>query len=143
MLLGDLDYATAADDAQPLQVRVAERIQHPDYVGNLKYDDIALLRLDGEVLFNDYIRPACLPESSLIAPNPKVTGWGRVDYNQSVSSHLQKVELEMYTHEECVAQYTGLNTETINRGIDNNTQICYGVHNGRGDACRVSFTNEI
>lgn len=141
MLLGELDYATDEDDAQPLQVRVAERIKHPDYLDNFKYNDIALLRLESEVSFNDYMRPACLPESSLIAPNPTATGWGRIGFNKSVSTHLQKVDLELYSHEECVQLYEGLNSESINRGILNETQTCYGVHNGHGDTCKVSVDN--
>lgn len=143
MLLGELDYASDDDDAKPLQLNIAERIRHPNYTGRFKYNDIALLRLDSIVTFNDYIRPACLPESSSIGFNAKATGWGRLDFDRPRSTYLQKVELDLFTHKECDELYAVLNSSSIDRGIVNETQICAGTQSGRGDTCQVSFDEEI
>lgn len=139
VLLGELDYASDDDDAAPLQFNIVERIRHPNYTGKFKYNDIALLRLESTVPFNDYIRPACLPESSSIGFNAKATGWGRLDFDRPVTSHLQKVELDLFTYQECDELYAVLNSSSINRGIVNETQICAGTQSGRGDTCQVSF----
>lgn len=137
VLLGELDYASDDDDARPLLFNIVKRIRHPKYTSQFKYNDIALLRLDHEVTFNDYIRPACLPESSSIGFNAKATGWGRLDYDRPISTRLQKVELDLFTHKECDELYKLLNSNSINRGIVNDTQICAGTYSGRGDTCQV------
>ena len=52
---------------------------HPDYIDNGFINDIAMLRLEKPVIFSDYVRPVCLPQSE-----PKsgtictVTGWGQL-----------------------------------------------------------------
>lgn len=143
VLLGELDYSRDDDDAKPLRLNVAERIRHPNYTGRSRYDDIALLRLEHTVPFNDYIRPICLPDSSSIGFNAQATGWGRLDFDRPVSTHLQKVELELFTHKECDDLYAVLNSSSINRGIVNNTQICAGAQSGRGDTCQVSVDTHI
>lgn len=141
MLLGDLDYANDDDDASPLKVIVADHIKHPDYMAKYTYHDIGLLRLKNVVPFNDYIRPICLPDSSSIAFQAIATGWGRLDFDRPLSTYLQKVELDLFTHKECDDLYTVLGSKSINRGIINDTQICAGTHAGRGDTCKVSFYN--
>lgn len=137
MLLGDLDYTRDDDDARPLKLNVAERIKYPTYSSKYKYDDIALLRIDQIVSFNDYIRPACLPEFSAIGFQATATGWGRIDNDRPLSSYLQKVELDLFTHNECDRIYTLIKDRHIDRGILNDTQLCAGSHSGRGDTCQV------
>lgn len=140
MRLGDLDYTIDYDDAEPLQVKIAERIKHPEFTNKHKYNDIALLRLEHSVLFGEYIRPICLPDSSSIAFNAIATGWGRLDFDLPTSTHLQKVELDLFTHKECDDLYRILNSRSIYRGIVNDTQICAGSHGrSHGDTCQVSF----
>lgn len=138
VLLGELDYVRDDDVAQPIRFNVAERIRHPDYTSKYKYNDIALLRLNETVTFNDYIRPACLPEFSSIASHAFATGWGRTGSYRPQSEYLQKVELSLYTHKECNDLYELIKDRYINRGILNNTQICAGSYFGHGDTCQVS-----
>lgn len=137
MLLGELDYANSYDDAEPLQINIAQRIKHPNFSGRFTYNDIALLRLENIVTFNDYIRPACLPESSSIASQAMATGWGETDSDHSVKTHLQKVKLDLVTHGECDAIYRRRNFRAINRGIINELQICAGEKTSRKDTCKV------
>lgn len=137
VLLGDLDYAREDDDSRPLLVNIAERVKHPQYTSKFKYNDIALFRLDISLKFTEYVRPACLPELSKIGFTAVATGWGRLDYNRPLSTHLQKVELDLYTHQECDDLYAVLDSRYINKGIANDTQLCAGTYSGRGDTCQV------
>lgn len=75
--LGDFNYGKAKDDADPIDIRVAERIIHPNYTAEYVYNNIALLRLEDPIHFNMHIRPACLPQSPItdVAPNALLAGW--------------------------------------------------------------------
>lgn len=139
MLLGELDRARSDDNAQPIQFNISEMIKHPNFTSRHKYNDIALIKLDGFVEFNEYVRPACLPELDSIGFYATATGWGRLDSNGPLSSHLQKVELDLFTHGECNDLYAMLNNRYINKGILNETQLCAGSHYYRGDTCQVSW----
>lgn len=66
--MGELDYATTKDAAEPIDYKVVEFIKHPEYLPPQRYNDIALLRLEKEVQFGKYIRPACLHTEFNIPP---------------------------------------------------------------------------
>lgn len=140
VLLGDLNYGSDADDAQPCRYRIVERIKHESFKFPSKYNDIALVKIDGPVSFSNYIRPACLPFSKSIDTKHVIaTGWGRLNFNSAVSEHLQKVILELFTHQECNQSYSNEIGRQLSHGIVDETQLCAGSHNDRGDTCQVSF----
>lgn len=61
----------------------ANGILHPDWNPNTLANDIALIKLDSPIEFNDYIRPACLPAYSdasdnLVGESVTATGWGKL-----------------------------------------------------------------
>lgn len=58
--MGDFDISSSTDEADPQDYKVSQIIAHPQYDEVQKYNDIALLRLDKDVEFNKFIRPACL-----------------------------------------------------------------------------------
>lgn len=67
-----------------LYMGVEEKIPHERYDERSKSreNDIGLVRLDGDVMYTDYIKPICLPttvNSQRSAPNAKLVsaGWGR------------------------------------------------------------------
>jgi Trypsin. len=73
------------EGAQPVNYSVVEIIRHPDYKPPAKYNDIALLKLDRHVEFNEFIRPACLYTSDTFEVTKTVaTGWGKIDYGKTV-----------------------------------------------------------
>lgn len=139
MLLGDLNYGSNSDDAQPRQFRIVERIKHESFKFPSKYNDIALVKFDGPVQFNNYIRPACLPQSKTIDTKHVIaSGWGRLNYNSQVSEHLQKVILEIFSHQECNESYFNEIGRQLRRGIIDEIQLCAGSHVGEKDTCQVS-----
>ncbi|XP_030851689.1 chymotrypsin-like elastase family member 2A [Strongylocentrotus purpuratus] len=52
------------DSDNEVAVEVADIFVHPEYDTNWFFNDIALIRLAEPVTFSDYVRPACLSESS-------------------------------------------------------------------------------
>ncbi|XP_055327030.1 venom protease-like [Sitodiplosis mosellana] len=137
VLLGDLNYGSDNDDAQPRQFIIIERIKHPDFKLPSKYNDIALLRINGPVQFSNYIRPACLPQTKSIDSHHVIaSGWGRVNYSSTPSEQLQKVVLELFTQRECNQTYSNEIGRQLSRGIDVETQLCAGSHDSRKDTCQ-------
>ena len=63
--------------------RAQQIIRHEGYKGNGYSNDIALIKLDGLVQYNDYASPACLAESRPSnGVDAYVTGWGSLSrYN--------------------------------------------------------------
>lgn len=83
--LGDLNLQKNNDGANPIEFLVDEIIIHPNYVSTSKYNDLALLRLDKTVKFNDHIRPACLYNNDKIyARKVTATGWGSIGYGNYI-----------------------------------------------------------
>lgn len=83
--LGETNLALT-NDTQHRDFKIVKRIPHPDYNPPSKYNDIALLELEQDVIFNGTVRPACLfnkdttPEGKGIA-----SGWGKADSCECIS----------------------------------------------------------
>lgn len=106
VLLGDLEINTNTDDADPQEFRIAKFIPHPEYRAPSHYHDIALLRLDRDVLLNPYVRPACLRvDKNLVSNKGVATGWGKTQYAGVGSNQLLKVTLELFNVRECNESY--------------------------------------
>lgn len=75
--LGELNYETDADDARPEDFNITQIFVHPNYTRSTIYNNIALLRLDRDVKFSDYIRPICLNTADEITKVHALTiAWG-------------------------------------------------------------------
>lgn len=134
--LGEYDKSQPSPEVQ--DISVAEYIPYPEYRRISKYDDIGLIKLSRPVKFNEYIRPACLPEEYGTGTQKAVaTGWGRTDVYNSGSDVLQKVILDLYNDQEC---RTGFEAESkrhdLRNGIIARTQFCAGSRTERKDVCQ-------
>lgn len=135
--LGDLNVEINTDDAQPMDFKVANYRTHPQYDSNLKYNDIALVRLEKNVPFTDYMRPACLPyqdfdnKSQLI-----VTGWGSTQLAGRNAAHLQKAAVEFFEQSECDEIYSEEEDSALPSGIKHRIQICAGSKEDIKDTCQ-------
>ena len=80
MRLGELVINDDTDKAKPRDIRIMERIPHPQYTSSSVYFDIMLLKLQEVVQFTPQMRPICLHTSPFLAAalNNKafITGWG-------------------------------------------------------------------
>lgn len=138
MRLGEHDLHRT-DDAISIDYNIIERIPHPRFTNNERYNDIALFKLDRKVEFNGAIRPACLPEESTTPAAAIVTGWGEIEFNGERSNVLMKVDLNVVPHNECnrIFNSTIVNSSdklSLYKGIEDESQMC--AHKESQDACR-------
>lgn len=135
--LGDLNVETDTDDAEPRDFNVAQILVHPQYNGSMRYNDIALVQIQEEIIINDYIRPACLPyqefynQSQLI-----ITGWGSTQLAGRNAAHLQKAAVEEFKETECNEIYSEDDDTALPFGLQHRTQICAGTKQGIQDTCQ-------
>lgn len=80
------------EGVRPVNYLVVDSIRHPDYKPPAKYNDIALLKLDRPVEFNEFIRPACLYTSNTFEVNKTLaTGWGKINYGKRVLCFISEI----------------------------------------------------
>ncbi|XP_045468783.1 serine protease snake-like [Harmonia axyridis] len=112
---------------------VKKTIKYPTRKGY--YNDIALIRMDRPVVFDSYVRPACLNTCEKCQFDKVVaTGYGVEDYTSTnMSEHLLKTHLEIYPNENC----SNIHGQTIKRILPQGvlkSQLCAGSTE-RNDTC--------
>ncbi|XP_067118273.1 elastase-1-like [Centruroides vittatus] len=106
-------------------------IEEDTFIITGKYDinnDIALLKLNSPVKFNDHIRPVCLPQRNLIFTNKNkcfVTGWGETR-GTGGSDVLNQAEQHLYDIEKCNLPVNFKDTSNV---------ICAGDETGEQGGC--------
>lgn len=108
---------------------VTKVIKHPQYSPRTFDNDIALLKLENDVNFSEFIYPICLPTRQHNEPNVILTGLGKTGGSDEQSQKLMKVELRKFSNKECQEII-----ETIN--ITRN-MMCYGSRVEQKDSCGV------
>uniref|UniRef100_U5ESE3 Putative trypsin-like serine protease n=1 Tax=Corethrella appendiculata TaxID=1370023 RepID=U5ESE3_9DIPT len=133
--LGELSLNSTEDEAFPEDFKVIETIPHPEYKASVRYNDIALLKLDRKVIFSPYIRPICLPQQAEIRQKRAIaTGWGKIGYSEASSEILLKVTLDLFTHDECTTHFTP--NRRLADGIIETSQLCAGSRDSSKDTCQ-------
>ncbi|GIX95298.1 clotting factor B [Caerostris darwini] len=118
-------------------------LRHPDYQQRFYYNDIALLRLERPVAFNEYVMPVCLPspatplsrDRDLEGKQVTVMGWGDESYGGKTSRVLREVSFPIASRKACNASYVRVASNRFPRGIVAN-MLCAGHPNGGKDACQ-------
>ncbi|NXV39219.1 FA7 factor, partial [Rissa tridactyla] len=106
---------------------------HPHYDSNDYNGDIALLYLSGDVIFNEYALPICLPSPGLAALLGEegrvgmVSGWGATHDRGSTLRFLMKVRLPIVAMETCQRATDRLVTDNM---------FCAGYRAEAADACK-------
>lgn len=132
--LGDQNLVRQDDKAQPEDYQVESVILHPNYRHSSHYYDIALLRMDRQVTFTRFIRPACLwDNSSLNITKAVATGWGQLAFAGDRSDDLRKVALSIIDNNHCQQLYE--KSKKLRRGITK-SQLCAGHLEGGKDTCQ-------
>ncbi|KAJ8407216.1 hypothetical protein AAFF_G00288920 [Aldrovandia affinis] len=122
-------------DGREQDHEVAEWRPHPLY--NPRMDlynhDIALLRMRSPIRFTDYVRPVCLgpkvfTEALVEAGSmARVSGWGRLRFQGTEATVLQKVELPFVDRTECKDS----SSDRISRYM-----FCAGYYDQGKDSCQ-------
>ncbi|XP_028027105.1 phenoloxidase-activating factor 3-like isoform X2 [Bombyx mandarina] len=103
-------------------------IRHPLYDDNSLSNDIALIRLRGNVQYTDYIRPICLPPINIDDPEFSnfrlaVAGWG--SNGRFISDIKQSTVVNLVPQARCKFFYPALS----------DTQLCAAGYSGE-DTCK-------
>lgn len=140
--LGDQNLKRTDDDSPTRDYGVVRVIRHPDYKPSSKYNDIALIELDRDVPFTDYIKPACLWTTFDVNYTSAIaTGWGLTRDRGSPSDDLLKVQLDLILNERCNEYYQALSSfQALRDGIIN-TQFCAGHDVEERDTCNGDSGN--
>jgi len=117
----------ASSEPDRVEITSYDSWEHPQWDSNELINDLALIRLPSKITFNDYIRPACLPTSDMVAnPGDLVTpiGWGRPsDSASGISPVLRMVEdLPLITNQQCDNVY----------GVVGEGVVCMDQAGGKG-----------
>lgn len=113
------------------QIRIHENFQRHGFL-----NDIALIKLNRKVDFNERIKCICLPTendkhksdfSGLLAT---VLGWGSLKYGGIGTNQLQEVTLPIWKNEQCDQRFI----QKINKKF-----LCAGYLAGMKDACQVNL----
>jgi hypothetical protein len=109
-------------------------LKHENYDFQDTTNDVALITLEKDVVFNDKIQPACLPPKDFSYPkvtdqkNEKgfIAGWGRTIGNDSNAGAvlLQNIAVNITTSEYCQCFHTLLE----NQNFTADSKVCLGKY---------------
>lgn len=136
-ILGELEVGKNNAGARPQQFDIIEEFVH----NNFSHDDhsfnLRLFRLNQSVEFNDFIRPACLPQSEAMTSQHYIeVGWSQTNVHNN--KRLHKVKVDSVSNEACKKEYSFNPTIKYIKGIDNGTVLCAATKKGSRDMCKVS-----
>nr|XP_015204206.1 PREDICTED: coagulation factor XI-like [Lepisosteus oculatus] len=110
---------------------VEKILMHSEYDQGDQENDIALLKLDRPITYDDSKWPICLPnkakEKEFWGQKCWISGWGKLASGKS-PSFLQQAELPLITTEACRSFYS-------NSSIAD-TMLCAGLEEGGVDTCQ-------
>ncbi|XP_023021609.2 uncharacterized protein isoform X1 [Leptinotarsa decemlineata] len=108
-------------------------VEHKEFDGVNGTDDIALIVLDREVEFTDYVKPICFPFDTITMKTNEsltVAGWGRTTSTDSSSPILKKATLPNVDKEDCNQYGKFLTQGQICAGFGNGVDTCTGDSGG-------------
>ncbi|XP_069687883.1 venom protease-like [Periplaneta americana] len=138
--LGDLDLKSDEDDVDAKMYDIVKRIPHPEYKQSKQYHDIALLKLGQDVVFNSFMKPACLhTEHNIASPDVIATGWGRGAPVNETGKKLMAVTLQQQPMAKCQEALKMVNAQVLknalHEGLKEDSMMCAGVDEGGKDTC--------
>nr|XP_015193557.1 PREDICTED: ovochymase-2 isoform X1 [Lepisosteus oculatus] len=113
VVAGDHDISTTNPEEQKRPVK--RIILHSSYNDSSLDYDVALLQLASSLVYNNYVRPVCLPNKTLeVEPSAfcTVSGWGGKIGGQW-NSTLQQLEVPLLDASDCELLYPGRITERM------------------------------
>lgn len=116
------------------KIKVMDIIHSMNYASHkgIPVNDIALILLEKDLVFNDYIQPVCLPSKVYTAQDYcYLSGWGR-DENLVGQSHLKETKVYAISNEVCKKYYDNVtdNSFICFRHNKPNMPSCYGDSGG-------------
>ncbi|XP_038157446.1 ovochymase-1 [Cyprinodon tularosa] len=127
VLAGKHDLDKPEESGEQL-VGISRIISHQEYDTKTKESDIALLKLEHPLVFNEFVRPidiwmSPLPETMKCT----ITGWGSTRENGPRVNRLQEVNVSLLALDDCNEYY---------KGRVHSSMFCAGKDEGGVDACQ-------
>nr|XP_045359954.1 transmembrane protease serine 2 [Camelus bactrianus] len=113
--------------------QIAKVISHPNYDSKTKNNDIALMKLQTPLTFNDRVKPVCLPNPGMMLEATQscwISGWGATYEKGKTSDVLNAVMVHLIEPWKCNSKYVYNNLIT-------SAMICAGYLQGGVDSCQV------
>ncbi|XP_069668897.1 venom serine protease 34-like [Periplaneta americana] len=108
VLLGDHDISTG-EDTSAARILLAESFQiHPDYNSDKQMNDIAVIRVDEDIIFSSEVGPACLPfrfPNANVGAVVTMLGWGTTEQGGPKSDALLQTKLYIIPLKNCTDFY--------------------------------------
>ncbi|XP_023173479.2 trypsin [Drosophila hydei] len=125
-----LEHDRKMSHLQKIDRKVSEVITHPKYNARNYDNDIAIIKLDEPVEFNEVLHPVCMPTPgrSFKGETGVVTGWGAIKVGGPTSDTLQEVQVPILSQDDCRKSRYG------NKITDN--MLCGGYDEGGKDSCQ-------
>ena len=103
-----------------------------DFIKRTFNNDLALIKLKKEIIYNDYVRPVCLPtrDRSYNGQNTTVVGWGKKSEGGQPADVLMEVVVPVITQKKC-RRHTRYRPSEITENM-----MCAGYDEGVLDACQ-------
>ncbi|XP_053698576.1 trypsin-1-like [Sabethes cyaneus] len=122
---------SSSTETETITCKVERVIKHNGYNPSNYNSDIAILKLDRVLNFDQKLRPVCLPspKKTFTGYEGIVTGWGATKENGQIAVNLQEVSVPIMSNADC--RKSGYGEKRI---TDN--MLCAGLPDGKKDSCQ-------
>lgn len=122
------EYDRSVIEGSEQKVGVSQAIIHPNFDSSTYQNDIALLKLNHGLTFNEFVQPIQMPTTdTVLSGSCMVAGWGaNVELGNPVNIP-HKVYLPIWSDEQCQRVYS---VEEVHE-----TMVCAGYNEGGKDSC--------
>nr|XP_040569289.1 serine proteinase stubble-like isoform X1 [Lepeophtheirus salmonis] len=132
--IGELDFESSSEPEGHVELKVIQKIVHPEYNYFTFENDLALIKMERRVEFQENILPICLPGNNdlLIGETGIVAGWGRLSNGGQLPNVLQYVAVPIVSNDRCEGMFLKAGR---NEAIPN-IFLCAGYDDGGRDSCQ-------
>ncbi|CAD6234915.1 GSCOCT00014118001.2-RA-CDS [Cotesia congregata] len=117
VMIGDHDISKTTDTNATKLYKVASIIIHPEFSTDFLDYDIAVITIDGTMIYSHQVGPACLPfQHSLDSFGGNyvdLLGWGLTEFGGRQSPVLQDARVSVITNKICMETYSEIGSRQL------------------------------